>query len=693
MADENLAKVLSSSWQWVDAAQDTNLPNYFLQFAVQGQSFFQDAGDWGAWTSGNPILSTVPDPVIDSALMTVVGGTRLATTGTGTGLQWSSEVAWDDFGAGAARPTTTTAALSGGGICAAYTNGMGNPFTGLAMPTYQQNINSGNPDLTNVTSRTIPDVAMVAENFSSYFGLIASSGVIYDPILSCGAGTSYATPMWAGLTALANQTAANLGQGPIGFANPTLYARAAGYAPSATGPFFHDVTSGNNQYPGESTFFTAAKGYDLVTGLGSPVGCNLVPSEPPQSCMTGSSLSAIVDNVNKVVTAYVPNGSWGENTTGISVFAVEGSGSDSTISTGTDVINTCAGNSLTGEVVCTSNGTNVYLINGSATPTTVQSAANASEHFSGGDCQTCNVAVDPIHNTAYLSIGIANGSATAAEIQPLNLSTGNFLSAFPLGQQRSTEDMVVDAIRGFVLSPNEGPFNGAVPGDYQLVDTTNGSVFDFNPSLSTYTSGFFDAAAEDCSTGIALASMEFSNQLFLVDLSQATFSGTTWSAPFTFQTAPEIAFGTASAPTGGPIAIAPNSHLGVTTNEFGGNGIGVFQLPSQSGTGGSAPQLVKYVAATMPSDPNGNAWLNGQDPHNLTAYTSPNNGKQYAIVEDDASQNGTRTFLAIVDMQALLSLPTTSSTSHTVSGSLTSCEGPGVNGTPAVPNCVVRFVP
>jgi hypothetical protein len=695
MADENLAKVLSSSWQWIDLAQDTSLPNYFLQFAVQGQSFFQDAGDWGAWTTGNPLLPTVPDPVIDSALMTVVGGTRLATTGSGAGLQWSSEVAWNDFAAGAARPAQTTAALSGGGICSAYTNGMGNPFAGLPMPTYQQKINSGNPDLTNVTSRTIPDVSMVAENFSSYFGVIASStGIIYDPILSCGVGTSYATPMWAGLMALANQTAANLGQGAIGFANPTLYARAAGYAPSATGPFFHDVTRGNNQYPGESTFFTATTGYDLVTGLGSPVGCSLVPSLPPQSCMTGSSLSAIVDNVNKVVTAYVPNGSWGEPATGISVFAVEGSGSDTTIATGSDVINTCAGNSLTGEVVCTSNGTNVYLINGTATKT-VTSGANASEHFSGGDCQTCNVAVDPIHNTAYMSIGIANGSSTAAEIQPLNLSTGAVLSAFPLGQQRSSEDLVVDAVRGFVLSPNEGPFNPAtVPGDYQLVDTTNGSVFDFNPGLSTYTTGgLFDAAAEDCSTGIALASMEFSNQLFLVDLSQATFSGTTWSAPFTFQTAPEIAFGTASSPTGGPIAVAPNSHLGVTASEFGGNGIGVFQLPSKSGTGGSAPQLLNYVAATMPSDPNGNTWQNGQDPHNLTAYTSPNNGKQYAIVEEDASQNGTRTFLAIVDMQAMLSLPTTSSDPHTVSGNLVSCEGAGVNGTPSVANCVVRFVP
>ena len=131
----------------------------------------------------------------------------------------------------------------------------------------------------------------------------------------------------------------------------------------------------------------------------------------------------------------------------------------------------------------------------------------------------------------------------------------------------------------------------------------------------------------------------------------------------------------------------------LTASEFGGNGIGVFQLPSQSGSGGSAPQLVNYVAATIPADPLGNTWQNGQDPHNLTAYTSPNNGKQYAIVEEDASQNGTRTFLAIVDLQAMLSLPTTASSPHTVSGSLTTCRGAGVNGTPAVDHCVVRFIP
>lgn len=109
-------------------------------------------------------------------------------------------------------------------------------------------------------------------------------------------------------------------------------------------------------------------------------------------------------------------------------------------------------------------------------------------------------------------------------------------------------------------------------------------------------------------------------------------------------------------------------------------------LPSASGSG--TPALADWVAASLPNTPDAKPWAMGDDPHTLTAYTSPTSGKQYAIFEDDVNQNGTRTFLAVVDLQALLLLPRTTAHTATIPPSAV-CQGVFVN--PA--GCVVRFVP
>jgi hypothetical protein len=63
---------------------------------------------------------------------------------------------------------------------------------------------------------------------------------------------------------LANQQIASSGSTSyVGFLNPTIYANNApeGTTYSST---FHDITSGKNEK------YSAEKGYDLVTGWGSP---------------------------------------------------------------------------------------------------------------------------------------------------------------------------------------------------------------------------------------------------------------------------------------------------------------------------------------------------------------------------------------------------------------------------------------
>jgi subtilase family serine protease len=80
-------------------------------------------------------------------------------------------------------------------------------------------------------------------------------------------GTSFAAPLWAGLIALANQQLATNGKAPVGFLDPLIYPQNL---TSAYATDFHDITSG------KSGSYTAVKGYDLVTGWGSP-NAGLIP--------------------------------------------------------------------------------------------------------------------------------------------------------------------------------------------------------------------------------------------------------------------------------------------------------------------------------------------------------------------------------------------------------------------------------
>jgi len=94
------------------------------------------------------------------------------------------------------------------------------------------------------------------------------------------AGTSFATPLWAGLTALINQNADDKGALSVGFLNPSLYAIAPIH------PFLHDITSGNNvtpwnTQPGHDQQYPAVIGYDLVTGWGSPMGMTTINALTP----------------------------------------------------------------------------------------------------------------------------------------------------------------------------------------------------------------------------------------------------------------------------------------------------------------------------------------------------------------------------------------------------------------------------
>ena len=218
-----LPLALSSSWTWTPADPSTDDP-YFEKMATQGQSFYQASGDGGAWKTTSYFPS-------DDANVICVGGTDLTTSSAGG--TWSSESAWVD---------------GGGGI---------SPDK-LPIGAYQE-ISQVTAAGGSATLRNGPDVSANA-NFTYY--------VCADQE-ACTAneygGTSFAAPLWAGYTALADQQAKANGVGAVGFINNTIYPLAV----ASQTTYFHDITTGSNGY-------SALAGYDLATGWGSMNGAALI---------------------------------------------------------------------------------------------------------------------------------------------------------------------------------------------------------------------------------------------------------------------------------------------------------------------------------------------------------------------------------------------------------------------------------
>ena len=256
--------VISSSYTWylddfgeesLEQSWDTTIIQPALA-ANPDVSVFDAAGDNGAFY-GVTYPSASPEVV-------AVGGTSLSFTQTG---QWSGETGWVD---------------SGGGYSYAF-----------ALPAYQQGDGfSGNVN----DQRTNPDVAADAD---------PNTGVaIYDPYDFGTAtpwaeigGTSLATPLWAGMAAVADQGRVAAGGTPLG--STAMLTDLYDLDKLDPGDF-HDVTQGNNGY-------IASPGYDLVTGLGTPKANLLIPdlvalglarksniaTEPPPTVVTGATFGII----------------------------------------------------------------------------------------------------------------------------------------------------------------------------------------------------------------------------------------------------------------------------------------------------------------------------------------------------------------------------------------------------------------
>lgn len=232
VADASHAKqtptAISISWGqsedlWTAQARGA-MDDAMLDAVVLGVTVTVAAGDNGS-SNGSSDGSNHADFPASSPHALACGGTTLhATNSTVT-----SETVWNNGRGGGA---------TGGGVSKVF-----------AMPTWQAA--AGVPEASVAQGgRGIPDVAGNADPNTGYEVLVHGVRLVYG-------GTSAVAPLWAALVARMAQT---LGE-PLGLLQPKLYSITSG---------FRDITVGNNGG------FSAEKGWDACTGLGTPHGIALL---------------------------------------------------------------------------------------------------------------------------------------------------------------------------------------------------------------------------------------------------------------------------------------------------------------------------------------------------------------------------------------------------------------------------------
>lgn len=218
-----------------------------MKLGMQGVSILVASGDSGVagpagdgsdngCLNGGTVFS--PDFPATCPYLTTVGATLL----TGSAAQ-DQETAVTRFG-------------SGGGFSNIYpipsyqSAAVANYFTTSPPPYPSYSGSSYGNGVYNKTGRGYPDVSAVGDNI-----IIFNKGL---PTLI--GGTSASAPAFASILTRINDERLKAGKSTIGFVNPTLYKNPG---------VLHDITVGNN--PGCGTNgFSVSKGWDPVTGLGTP---------------------------------------------------------------------------------------------------------------------------------------------------------------------------------------------------------------------------------------------------------------------------------------------------------------------------------------------------------------------------------------------------------------------------------------
>jgi subtilase family serine protease len=269
VVDEHLAQIVTNSYGFTTELLHPGFVKPFedtlVQAAIEGIGVYFSSGDSGDGTSVNGFAT--PQWPASSPWVTAVGGTSLGIDSANTRV---IETGWGTSNYNS-DPTTLVSTRTG------WLYGAGGGVSKIfAEPFYQKSAGL------KFSGRGVPDVAALADPQT---GLLIGqtqtfpNGTYYDEYRV--GGTSLASPIFAGLMALADQAAGHA----HGFANPLFYANPSAFydvvsvkTAVARRNYVNgvDATNGTadrlrtfDDYSGSPTQHTNP-GWDNVTGLGTP---------------------------------------------------------------------------------------------------------------------------------------------------------------------------------------------------------------------------------------------------------------------------------------------------------------------------------------------------------------------------------------------------------------------------------------
>ncbi|HXX99312.1 MAG TPA: S53 family peptidase, partial [Candidatus Limnocylindrales bacterium] len=599
------------------AAANASYNSTYQQAVTQGVSVFVAAGDSGAAGCDNSVAAATHGIAVNAFASTpynvAVGGTDFSDTFSGTnGTYWNStntptygsaisyipEIPWNDSCAGALLSEyegygppygpnslcndplyglflqTTVAGGGGPSGCATGTASTNSVVSGTCQgwpkPSWQAVL--GNP---NDGVRDTPDVSLfAADGLWGHFYVFCWSDTANGGAACTGApsgwsgagGTSFASPIMAGIQAIVNQKTGSRQGNP----NPAYYQLAASeYGSSGNSAcnsnngnsassacVFYDVTQGdmdvnctgnfncyldgtasgvlstsNNSY---QPAYGTGTGWDFATGIGSVNAANLVNNWPASTSQPGFTLSASPG------TLAILQGGAGSTTVTINAL-----------------------NGFTGNVNLTASG----LPSGVSAVFATNPATSAS---------LLTLSANPTAAVGTVNVTITGTSGTLTSTTTISLSV-NPLGNFTLSASPNSLTLTQGASGSSTITvTSQNGFNGSVT--LSASGLPSGVTASFNPSSATSTSTLTLTASSTATTGTATVTVTGTSG----NLSHTTSMSLTVAAPPNFA-----------------LSASPNS-LTITQ---GASGSSTITVTSQNGFNGSvtlsASGLLSGVTASF----------------------------------------------------------------------------------------------
>ena len=436
---------------------DYNSINAVLaQAASQGQSVVVASGDTGStdcygttsWALSSRQALAVDFPS-SSQYVTGIGGTEFpladvnaskdaqgvpqptpyfqangTTDVLDSAISYIPEQAWNDD-VSATSPTGSAVQAGGGGRS-----------NMTSRPSWQTKV----PGIPSGSDRLVPDVSLSSSAANApylYCSSDTSLGITgsctngfrdstSNGYLTVGGGTSFATPIFAGMLALIGE---KIGAKGMGVAAATLYSLAANSTTYASA--FHDITSGgNNCTSGPAVCgtgsavksYAAGTGYDLATGLGSVDFNNLLAAWPS----SGSTLKASTTTLTAATTSPAS----GESDT-ITISVASASTSSTAIPTGT--VSLLVDGSLEAAALPLSNGSATYTFSSTTQGThSISSAYSGDSTYAASDGALTVVVGEKGFRIASSNTTVASGGSgsTTVTVTPVAGYTGTVAFSF-----------------------------------------------------------------------------------------------------------------------------------------------------------------------------------------------------------------------------------------------------------------------